>query len=137
MWATRTHRRQSTSSFNPCLTAYAQERENFAPSTCRSKMRAPRSKLRAVAHTVEDAEGLLNSLLLLTVLMLAFAVNQTTAIFSLEDFLEADKREARSYWNLKGRPEIIKDGAWGRGPISHFFIIMQWATQHTGPSCCW
>ena len=97
-------------------------------------MRAARSKVRAVAHTVEDAEGLLNSLLLLTVLMLAFAVNQTTAIFSLEDFLEADKRDARSYWNLKGRPEIIKDGAWGRGPISHFFIIMDYST---GPSCCW
>jgi hypothetical protein len=86
-------------------------------------MRAARSKVRAVAHTVEDAEGLLNSLLLLTVLMLAFAVNQTTAIFSLEDFLEADKREAWSYWNTKGRPEIIKDGAWGHGPISHYFII--------------
>jgi hypothetical protein len=85
-------------------------------------MRA-RSQLRTVAHTVEDAEGLLNSLLLLTVLMLAFAVNQTTAIFSLEDFLEADKREATAYWNYKGRPEIIKDGAWGHGPISHFFII--------------
>ena len=37
-----------------------------------------------------------------------------------------------SYWNLKGRPEIIKDGAWGRGPISHFFIIMDYST---GPSC--
>jgi hypothetical protein len=33
-----------------------------------------------------------------------------------------------SYWNLKGRPEIIKDGAWGRGPISHFFIIMDYST---------
>ena len=86
-------------------------------------MRATR---RTVAHTVEDAEGLLNSLLLLTVLMLAFAVNQTTAIFSLEDFLEADKRDALSYWNMReiGRPEIIENGPWGRGPISHFFIIM-------------
>ena len=86
-------------------------------------MRATR---RTVAHTVEDAEGLLNSLLLLTVLMLAFAVNQTTAIFSLEDFLEADKRDALSYWNMReiGRPEIIENGPWGRGPISHYFIIM-------------
>ena len=95
-----------------------------ADDRARSTMRAARSKVRAVAHTVEDAEGLLNSLLLLTVLMLAFAANQTTAIFSLEDFLEADKREAWSYWNTKGRPEIIKDGAWGGGPVSHAFIIM-------------
>ena len=64
----------------------------------RSKMRAPRSKLRAVAHAVEDAEGLLNSLLLLTVLMLAFAlsIRQRPSIFSLEDFLEADATSGRS-----------------------------------------
>ena len=84
-------------------------------------MRAPS---RAVAHTVEDAEGLLNSLLLLTVLMLAFAVNQTTAIFSLEDYILADQREALSYWNTRGRPEIIENGPWGRGTLSHSFIVM-------------
>ena len=86
-------------------------------------MRA-RPKLRAVAHTVEDAEGLLNSLLLLTVLMLAFAVNQTTALFSLEDYILADQRDALSYWNAHGRPEIIENGPWGRGTLSHSFIVM-------------
>lgn len=85
---------------------------------------AMRARSSAVAHTVEDAEGLLNSLLLLTVLMLAFAVNQTTAIFSLEDYLLADQREALSYWNAQGRPEIIENGPWGRGPLSHSFITM-------------
>ena len=83
-------------------------------------MRATR---RTVAHTVEDAEGLLNSLLLLTVLMLAFAVNQTTAVFSLEDYLLADQRDATSWWNQKGQPEII--GFPGRsGPISDYFLRM-------------
>ena len=83
-------------------------------------MRATR---RTVAHTVEDAEGLLNSLLLLTVLMLAFAVNQATAIFSLEDFLLADQRDARAWWNRNDRPEII-GSPWGRGPVSHYFIML-------------
>ena len=80
---------------------------------------------RAVAHTVEDAEGLLNSLLLLTVLMLAFAVNQTTAVFSLEDYLLADQRDATMQWNKGGRPETISDwGAGGRGPISDYFLTL-------------
>ena len=83
-------------------------------------MRATR---RTVAHTVEDAEGLLNSLLLLTVLMLAFAVNQATAIFSLEDFLLADQRDARAWWNLQGRPENT-GSPYGRGPVSHYFIML-------------
>ena len=82
-----------------------------------------RRKRSAVAHTVEDAEGLLNSLLLLTVLMLAFAVNQTTAIFSLEDFLLADQRDATAWWNNQGRQEFT-GSPYGRGFVSHYFLIM-------------
>ena len=80
-----------------------------------------RSFRRKVEHTVEDAEGLLNSLLLLTVLMLAFAVAQLTATFTLEDFLAADQRDATAWWNKQGRPEIC-ESPWGRGPISHLFV---------------
>jgi hypothetical protein len=95
MWATRTHRRQSTSSFNPCLTAYAQERENVAPSTvedartsveaegCRACGRRCRGASEQSA-TTHRLDARLRS------------VNQTTAIFSLEDFLEADATSGRS-----------------------------------------
>ena len=91
----------------------------------RARSMAP-PKLKAVAHSVEDAEGLLNSLLLLTVLMLAFAVTQTTAVFRLEDFLAADQRDATAWWNHEGRPEILDVSTpFGRnGPVSHYFIIM-------------
>ena len=105
-------------------------------------MRAARSKVRAVAHTVEDAEGLLNSLLLLTVLMLAFAVNQTTAIFSLEDFLEADKREKHGrmmvvleFERTAGDNQGRRLGARSHLSLLHHYGLLNWST--TGPSCCW
>jgi len=97
-------------------------------------MRAPRSKLRAVAHTVEDAEGLLNSLLLLTVLMLAFAVNQTTAIFSLEDFLEADKREKHGrimvvleFERTAGDNQGRRLGARSHLSLLHHYGLLNWS----------
>lgn len=79
-----------------------------------------RSFGRKVEHTVEDAEGLLNSLLLLTVLMLAFAVAQLTATFTLEDLLAADQRDVTMKWNRNGRPEYFE---LVYGCLSHHFII--------------
>ena len=141
MWATRTHRRQSTSSFNPCLTAYAQERENVAPSTvedartsveaegCRACGRRCRGASEQSA-TTHRLDARLRS------------VNQTTAIFSLEDFLEADKREKHGrmmvvleFERTAGDNQGRRLGARSHLSLLHHYGLLNWST--TGPSCCW
>eukprot|EP01043_Picozoa_sp_COSAG02_P007930 COSAG02_NODE_245_length_27293_cov_16.488012_17_plen_229_part_00 len=63
----------------------------------------PRVGLR---HTVDDAESLLNLILLLIAFMLSFSVSMTTS-FSHDDFLKADKMHAE--YESSVRPQEIKE----------------------------
>ena len=50
---------------------------------------------RALKHSVADAEGLINSLMLVAALALSFASAMYTGTFNHEDFLAADARHAK------------------------------------------
>lgn len=63
----------------------------------------------AVAHSVEDAEGLLNTLLLLSALMFAFAVTLETGTFTVEDFETADGRYLQFENGKSGRERFSPD----------------------------
>jgi hypothetical protein len=57
-----------------------------------------------VEHSMADAEGLLNTLMLLAALLLAFAITLLTGTFSHEDLLEADERYLAYQFGKEGLP---------------------------------